>query len=180
MRCLKIGQSRHPANSERIVAGWAIISEGSAKRRLFRQIDTHDIFAPLIRLEQVGMIMSDENQIQDTIQVYFDGMYESSSEKTYAAFHPNAKITGYLDDGLHQMTVGDFASFVASQQPSAKEKDEPARIEILSLEIAGNTAVARVRDDYLGMTFMDALSFLKVDGKWSIYNKLFHVEGPSG
>lgn len=124
--------------------------------------------------------MSDEQQIRETIQTYFDCMYESSAEKTHAAFHPSAKITGYLNGELAQMSVGDFAGFVAGQQPSAKEKGEPARIDVLSLEIAGDTAVARVRDDYLGLTFLDTLSFLKADDRWSIYNKLFHVEGPSG
>jgi len=124
--------------------------------------------------------VSDEQRIRATIQTYFDCMYESSAEKTRAAFHPNAKITGYLDDGLHEMTVSDFADFVASQQPSASAKGEPARLDVISLDIAGNTAVAKVRDDYLGLTFMDTLSFLKTEGGWSIYNKLFHVEGPSG
>ena len=124
--------------------------------------------------------MSDKEQIQDTIQTYFDSMYESSPDKAHAAFHPNAKITGYLEDGLHEMSVSDFAGFVASQQPSAKEKRESARLDILSLEIAGSTAVARVRVDYLGLTFVDTLSLLKSDGKWSIYNKLFHVEGEAG
>ena len=121
--------------------------------------------------------MNDEQQIRNTIQTYFDCMYESSAEKAHAAFHRNAKITGYLEDGLHEMTVSDFAGFVASQQPSAKKKGEPARLDILSLEIAGNTAIARVRDDYLGLTFVDALSLLKADDTWRIYNKLFHVEG---
>ena len=92
--------------------------------------------------------MNDEEQIRATVQTYFDCMYESSAEKTHAAFHPSARITGYLDDGLHEMTVKDFA--------------------------------VRVRDDYLGMTFMDTLSLLKTDDKWSIYNKLFHVEGAAG
>ncbi len=124
--------------------------------------------------------MSDEQEIRETIQVYFDCMYESSAAKTHAVFHPNAKITGYLPNGLQQMTVGDFTGFVAGQKPSAKEKGEKARLDVLSLELAGSTAVARVRDDYLGMTFLDTLSFLKVDEKWSIYNKLFHVEGKSG
>ena len=77
------------------------------------------------------------------------------------------------------MSVDDFAEFVTSQQPSAKEKGEPSRLDILSVDIAGDTAVARVRDDYLGMTFMDTLSLLKTDDRWSIYLKLFHVEGPS-
>lgn len=124
--------------------------------------------------------MSDEKLIKDAIQTYFDSMYESSSDKVFAAFHPNARITGYLEDGLHEMSVGDFAGFVESQQPSPQAKGEPARLDILSVEIAGNTATARVRDDYLSMTFLDSLSLLKTDGRWSIYNKLFHVEGPSG
>ena len=124
--------------------------------------------------------MSDEEQIRSTIQTYFDCMYESSGEKAHAAFHPDAKITGYLEDGLHQMSVKDFADFVASQEPSPKQKGEAPRLDILSLDIAGSTAVAKVRDDYLGMTFLDTLSLLKTDGKWSIYNKLFHVESTAG
>ena len=124
--------------------------------------------------------MSDEQQIKETVQTYFDCMYESSAEKTHAAFHPNAKITGYLEDGLHEMSVAEFAGLVSSQQPSAKEKGEAASLDIISIDIAGDTAVTRVRDDYLGMTFLDTLSLLRVDGQWSIYNKLFHVEGPAG
>jgi hypothetical protein len=121
--------------------------------------------------------MNDEQKIRDVIQTYFDSMYESSSDKARAAFHPNAKITGYLEDGLHEMSVEDFAGFVASQQPSPKSKGEAARLDILSIELAGDTASARIRDDYLGMTFLDSLSLLRIDGSWSIYNKLFHVEG---
>mgnify|MGYP002630900884 FL=1 len=121
--------------------------------------------------------MSDEQQIKDAIHTYFECMYESSEDKTHAAFHPDAKITGYLEDGLKQMSVNEFADLVANQQPSAKEKGEPARLDILSIDIAGDTAVTRVRDDYLGLTFLDTLSLLKTDGKWRIYNKLFHVEG---
>ncbi|MQG76899.1 MAG: nuclear transport factor 2 family protein [SAR202 cluster bacterium] len=125
--------------------------------------------------------MSDESQIKETIQTYFDGMYESSAAKTHTAFHPSAKITGYLNDGpLAQMSVDEFAAFVADKQPSAKEKGEPTRLEVLSVDVAGDTAVARMRDDYLGLTFLDTLSFIKVDGQWQIYNKLFHVEGPAG
>lgn len=122
--------------------------------------------------------MSDEHDIRQTIQTYFDGMYESSAEKTRTAFHPNATITGYLEDGLHEMSVDEFADFVASQQPSPSEQDAPARLDIVSVEISGETAIARVRDDYLGMTFLDSLSLLFADGRWQIYTKLFNVEGP--
>jgi hypothetical protein len=124
--------------------------------------------------------MSDKKQISDTIQVYFDSMYESNPGKVLDAFHPSAKITGYLEDGLHEMTTDEFAEFVGEQQPSPREQGQTLHADILAIEQAGNTATARVRDEYLGMMFLDSLSLLKVDDRWCIYNKLFHVEGPAG
>jgi hypothetical protein len=123
--------------------------------------------------------VTDEQQIKDVIQTYFDSMYESSAGKVRAAFHPHARITGYIEDEFHEMSVDEFAEFVAGQQPPPQAQGVPARLEIVSLEIAGSTAQARVRDDYLGLTFLDSLALLKADGRWSIYNKLFHVEGPA-
>ena len=124
--------------------------------------------------------MSDRGLIEATIQTYFDCMFESSAEKAHAALHPNAKITGFLDGSRREMSVADFSKFVESIQPSPKAKGEAPRLDILSIEIAGDTAVALVRDDYIGKTFLDTLSLIKVHGTWSIYNKLFHVEGSSG
>jgi hypothetical protein len=123
--------------------------------------------------------MDDETQIRATIQTYFDSLYESNPDKVRAAFHPSARITGYLEDGLHEMPTDEFAQFVAGQRPSPRENGETLRTDILSIEVAGQTAAARVRDDYLGLTFLDTLSLLKTDGRWRIYNKLFHVEGPA-
>jgi len=54
--------------------------------------------------------MSDEKKIENTIHTYFECMYESNAEKAHTAFHRNAKITGYLEDGLNEMTVTDFAN----------------------------------------------------------------------
>ena len=120
---------------------------------------------------------TDEQAIRHVVQIYFDGMFESSAEKTRTAFHANAKITGELGGKLQEMSVAEFAAFVASQQPSPKDQGESARLEVVSLDIAGNTAAVRVRDDYLGSTFLDTLSFLKTGDNWQIYNKLFYVEG---
>ncbi len=117
-----------------------------------------------------------KNKIRKSIELYFESMYESSPEKVRKVFHGSAKITGYMQEKLIEHSVSSFADFVGSQTPSAKEKNEKKFLEILSIEIAGSTAVARVRDGYLGMTFLDTLSFIKVEDKWVIYNKLFYVE----
>ena len=124
-----------------------------------------------------GETMSeDKNKISEAIQLYFDSMYESSEEKVRQVFHKDAKITGYMQGSLMEQSVDSFAKSVASQTPSAAEKNEEKLLETLSLEVVGSTAVARVRDGYLGMVFQDTLSFLKIGDDWVIYNKLFHVE----
>ena len=124
-----------------------------------------------------GETMSeDKNKISEAIQLYFDSMYESSEEKVRQVFHKDAKITGYMQESLMEQSVDSFAKFVASQTPSAAEKNEEKLLETLSLEVVGSTAVARVRDGYIGMVFQDTLSFLKIGEDWVIYNKLFHVE----
>lgn len=123
------------------------------------------------------MPANDKQLIEQVIQVYFDSMYMSSKAKVDQAFHPSAMITGVFQGAFTEMTRESFGDFVASQQPSPKENGEPANLEILSLEIAGDTAVVRVRDDYLGFTFLDTLSLVNIAGQWSIYNKLYHIEG---
>ena len=118
----------------------------------------------------------DKDKISEAVQLYFDSMYESSEEKVRQVFHKDAKITGYLQGNLSEQSEDGFSKFVASQTPSPAEKEEEKLLEILSIDIAGSTAVAIVRDGYIGMVFKDTLSFLKIDDDWIIYNKLYHVE----
>jgi len=132
-------------------------------------------FHPIIKYKGEKM-SEDKNKISEAIQLYFDSMYESSEEKVRQVFHKDAKITGYMQGSLMEQSVDSFAKFVASQTPSAAEKNEEKLLETLSLEVVGSTAVAKVRDGYLGMVFQDTLSFLKIGDDWVIYNKLFHVE----
>ena len=87
-------------------------------------------------------------KIQSVVEVYIDSMKEASAEKVKEAFHPNGSVVGHLH--------GEF--------------------EILSTEIHGTTASVKVRDKYLGITFLDTLSLIEIDNEWSIYSKLFHVE----
>lgn len=48
--------------------------------------------------------MSDLKAIESVIQTYADSMNESDADKVRKAFHPSAKVTGYLPDGLHEMS----------------------------------------------------------------------------
>ena len=119
--------------------------------------------------------MSDKEQIENIVQLYIDSMDESDPDKVKQAFHNNGKVVGYLHGDFMQMSTDDFADFVASQQPPPKEKGENVIFEILVCEVEG-TALVKVRDKYLGITFLDTLSFINEEGQWKIYTKLFNVE----
>jgi len=120
--------------------------------------------------------MNDNEEIKNLTQLYIDSMSDSSAEKVKDAFHNNGSVVGYLRGDFMEMSVDDFANFVASQQPSPKEKGEDVEYEILACKVEGTTASVKVRDKYLGITFLDTLSFIKFEGDWKIYSKLFHVE----
>jgi hypothetical protein len=49
-------------------------------------------------------------------------------------------------------------------------------MRIVSIDMTGNEAVAKVADLYLGFRFTDYLSLLNIDGNWVIVNKTFYHE----
>ena len=120
---------------------------------------------------------TEKKKIEQTVKTYYDSMYFSDGDLVRKVFHQDAKITGYLSNKLLRQSVEDFASFVENQKPSPKEKEDKIILEILSLDIGQTTAVAKVRDNYIGMIFIDTLSLIKIENNWQIYNKLFEVDG---
>ena len=120
--------------------------------------------------------MTEEDQIQKVIELYIDSMESSDPDKVKIAFHANAKVVGYLHGDFMELSTEEFAGFVAAQKPSPKEKSENIIFDILSCDIEGTIASVKIRDQYLGITFLDILSLIKQEGEWKIYNKLFNVE----
>ena len=114
--------------------------------------------------------MSGEEAVREVIGMYIESMEKSSSDLVAQAFHENATVVGYLNGDFLQLPTPDFAGFVSAQEPGTVE------YEVLSLEINGETATAKVRDTYLGITFLDSLTLVNEGGTWSIYCKAFHVE----
>jgi Putative lumazine-binding len=89
------------------------------------------------------------------------------------AFFPDAKIMAFRDGKLLNLSVEEFASRF-SGKPAGDESQRKRRID--SLDITGNTGVARIVLDYPDTTLTDYMSLLKVDGEWKIVNKVFNAE----
>ena len=84
--------------------------------------------------------MSDQADIESCVNKYYQSLRTSDPTGVRSVFHPSARITGYLPDGLHEMTLEEFAGFVQSQQPSPAESGADSMLDILSIEVAGHTA----------------------------------------
>ena len=41
-----------------------------------------------------------KKSVRETIQTYFDSMFESKADKVHRAFHPNARISGDTPQGF--------------------------------------------------------------------------------
>ena len=106
--------------------------------------------------------MNDKAKIIDIINVYFNSMYKSDAKLVKQVFHPIAKIIGYVEGRLVEMDTNQFAKFVSDQKPSPSDKNDQKKLEIVSIGIAGKTAMALIRDDYLRDTYLDTLSFIKI------------------
>ena len=68
------------------------------------------------------------------------------------------------------MTAADFVSR-APGKPPADEAQRKRRI--VSIDVSGDAALAKVELDYPKVFFVDYLSLLKIDGEWKIAQKTY-------
>jgi len=115
-------------------------------------------------------------ELLDVMQVYFDGLYHSDTQRLRQVFHPQALYACATDAPL---LVRDMPSYfaVVDQRPSPASRGEPRRDEVLGIEFAGPvTALVRARCAILPKHFIDLLTFVKTEGRWQVIAKVFHYE----
>ncbi len=121
-------------------------------------------------------MQSEIAEIEKTLQVYFDGLYEGDTKKLGAAFHPASHLYSVGADGAAaDVPRGDWFRMVESR-PSAKSKGDERRDRIVSIDFAGPaTAFAKVECQLPPRYFTDYLTLLKIDGRWQVIAKAFHA-----
>ncbi|KQQ38474.1 hypothetical protein ASG19_05385 [Rhizobium sp. Leaf306] len=117
--------------------------------------------------------MSEEQAVQSVVHLYVDGMTFAHEGALRKAFHPKASIIGNYDNAVEWLSVAEFVAAVASEGP-APAGTQPL-IEIIALDIAGDAASVKLIDEFAGLRFTDYLSLLKVNGRWVIVSKLYHL-----
>jgi hypothetical protein len=115
----------------------------------------------------------DETAIRKHIErYYFEGVRNADTAAAHRAFHPVLTMYSVRDGSLAQRTVADWLKGIAERAPSPPKPDDVPR-RILSVDVTGNAAMAKLELDYPEATITDYMSLLKVDGQWTIVGKIF-------
>lgn len=115
-------------------------------------------------------------QILQQLTVYLDGLYDGDVDALRSTFHPAAMLFAEVRGEIVQKSLDTYLQGVASRESPAS-RQEPYNMSILSVDIIGETALAKVHVKMAAFNYYNFLSMLKMNDDWVIVNKLFtHIE----
>ena len=105
-------------------------------------------------------------------QTYLDAAYEMDADKFASIFHPSSSVTKVGDDGDVSVTpIGIWLAAVRNMQ-APKQQGLERHDQILSMDVAGELALVKLKLQIPPRHFTDMLSCLKLDGTWKIVQKV--------
>ena len=117
------------------------------------------------------MGLSAESGIREAINYYAEGMGAAKVEILKEAFHRQAILCGYLDDEMIAAPIEGLYDWVSSNPAP-----EVFNLSILTIEVTGRVAVAKVRETDSHGDVIDYFHFLKDGDRWWIVSKLWDAE----
>ena len=113
--------------------------------------------------------------IASAINGYFDLMYDADDNRFPEVFHGACLVHGIRDGKLTAWSASEVRDVMRSR-PSPAAMKSPRKQEILGIEhTASELATAKVRVRIGQTCFIDHLIFHRIDGKWLVTSKAFHV-----
>jgi len=115
----------------------------------------------------------DRSAIEAAAKLYLDGLYEGDAEKLASVFHPTSALT-YEADGAVSILPRDEWLKAVRERASPQSQGLPRHDEILVVDQSSpSTAFVKLKCAIPPRFFTDYLSFLKVDGRWQVAQKVF-------
>jgi len=119
--------------------------------------------------------VAEYDAIVRTLQHYIDGARSGRGADMKPSFHPDATIFGYVGPDLFAGPIQLLFDWNDENGPAAE-----VQVRIAGVDVCGSIAGVRLEiDNWTGHRFTDFFTLLKVDGRWQIMNKVFHLH-PEG
>ncbi|GKZ27075.1 hypothetical protein AbraIFM66951_004535 [Aspergillus brasiliensis] len=115
---------------------------------------------------------SEFDEVIATVMKYVDGLRIGDSKHVAQAFHKEAIMYGLHGSNVLGGHIKNLYDFVDHH---GKSPDIKVRLDVLA--ITPTTAVVRVdmEKDAMGADYTDFHTLIKLDGKWEIVGKVFHL-----
>lgn len=124
------------------------------------------------------MIGTEVDAVRAVVVDYLEGMIWGQTERIERAFHPRAIMAGHFAGGYEFMSRQEFVDFL--RKGPGEPVGSPYVAELLSVEVTGSVAVAKVSDTCFGTDFTDWLVMVKDGGHWQIVAKTFVAHSGAG
>jgi hypothetical protein len=125
---------------------------------------------------------AEHDAVRAVVVDYLEGMCWGDEAKLRRAFHPDALQVGHFADVYEFFPLEEFIAWVKAEETDAE--GAPIIAELLSIEVTGTVAVAKLTDTCFGTDFTDYLVMVKDrpdgSGRWQIVTKAYHVHAGRG
>ncbi len=120
------------------------------------------------------MSASDADQVRGVIGRYIEGSQRGDLGLVKSVFHPDARMSGFLQGNMMVGGPQPFYDAVASA-PSPEKSGEPYRAQITHLDVAGRVAsVTLTEGPYWGLHFTNYFHLIRAGSDWLIISKTFN------
>jgi len=114
--------------------------------------------------------------LTQALQRYFDLMYDCDTSRFDQVFWTTVQLHGFRDGRMVAWSASTYRD-ILDQRHSPKSLGAPRADEILLMDFASETqAFVKVRLRITAMVFVDCLTWHRIDGRWLITSKGFHLE----
>ncbi|NAS30649.1 hypothetical protein GTQ40_06675 [Flavobacteriaceae bacterium R38] len=113
---------------------------------------------------------TDKEAITTTLNYYMNGSMNRDFNTLKKAFHEDAIMTILREGKLQQVNAREFFSKMKPGEPLKRTNT------IVSIDVAVDTAIARLKIEDDTKIFHDFMTLQKMNGRWYIVNKSFHRE----
>jgi hypothetical protein len=114
--------------------------------------------------------------IRAATQTYLDGLYDGDAERIASVFLPSSALTQSFQGEL-KITPRDEWLAAVRVRPSPRASGLTRHDEILTIDLVSPTlAHVKVKCAMPPRFFTDLLSFVKLDGRWLVAQKVFTTE----
>ena len=126
----------------------------------------------LFSVTMAAFAQADEAGVRACLENYMSG----EPARVEKAFHPSATMK-YVDYKTHEFKDVPIAEYIdrVKANSSANNSGRPSRkIEIVSLNVEGTAAQAKIKIETDKVVMYDYMNLLKVGDEWKIVSKIFN------